>query len=242
MGGMSNGSRSVRATGLALLAAVVMVAGGPPALAETAAVTTATLPCVPGEQVALPPPVTAGGMPLLTALARRHSSREFAPDPLPLQVLGDLLWAANGVNRPETGKRTAATARNWQNLHVYAVTAAGAFRYDPSGHALVAVKAGDLRAATGSQEFVAGAPLNLVYVSDLTKMPGVDAATDGRFYDGVHAGIVTQNVSLFAASAGLATVVRAMVDREALATELGLPDTERVILAQSVGLPLVREP
>lgn len=242
MGAMGNGPQSVRGAGLALLAAVVMLAGGSAAAAEPAAVTTATLPCVPGEQVALPPPVTAGGLPLLTALARRRSSREFATDPLPLQVLGDLLWAANGVNRPGTGKRTAATARNWQNLHVYAVTAAGAFRYDPAGHALVAVKAGDLRAATGSQDFVAGAPLNLVYVSDLTTMPGVDAATDGRFYDGVHAGIVAQNVYLFAASAELATVVRAMVDREALARDLGLPDTQRVVMAQSVGLPSGSEP
>ncbi|MFN2371955.1 MAG: nitroreductase family protein [Candidatus Krumholzibacteriia bacterium] len=239
---MSNGSRSVHAAGFFLLVTVVMVAAGPSAAAEPAAVTTATLPCVPGEQVALPPAATAGGLPLLTALAQRRSSRDFATDPLPLQVLADLLWAANGVNRPETGKRTAATARNWQNLHVYVVTAAGAFRYDPAGHVLVAVKAGDLRAATGSQEFVATAPLNLVYVSDLTKMPGVDAATDGRFYDGVHAGIVTQNVYLFAASAELVTVVRALVDREALATELGLPDTQRVVLAQSVGLPLVAEP
>lgn len=236
MGGIMNGPWPLRVAGFLLLAMVVTVGAEPPAVAAPAVVTTATLPCVPGEQVALPPPATTGGMPLLSALARRHSSREFAPDPLPLQVLADLLWAANGVNRPGTGKRTAATARNWQNLHVYAVTAAGAFRYDPAGHVLVAVKAGDLRAATGSQEFVAAAPLNLVYVSDLTQMPGVDAATDGRFYDGVHAGIVAQNVYLFAASAELATVVRAMVDREALAAELGLPGTQRVILAQSVGM------
>ncbi|MFO7609266.1 MAG: nitroreductase family protein [Candidatus Krumholzibacteriia bacterium] len=229
-----------RVAGLVLLVAALTIGPGPVRAAEPAAVTSATLPCVPGQSVALPPAATEGGLPLLAALSQRRSARAFAPDPLPLQLLADLLWAANGVNRPETGKRTAATAHNWQNLHVYAVTAAGAFRYDPAGHALVAVKAGDLRAATGTQDFVAGTPLNLVYVSDLTKMPGVDPATDGRFYDGVHAGIVTQNVYLFAASADLATVVRAMVDRQALAQELGLPDTWRVILAQSVGYPADR--
>lgn len=231
-----------RAAARALAAALVVVAGS---LAESraagvdghAGATTATLTCAAGERIALPEPATAGGMPLLTALACRHSTREFATDSLPLALLSDLLWAANGVNRPESGKRTAATARNWQNLEVYAVTATGVFRYDPGAHALVAVKAGDQRAATGGQPFVGVAPLNLVYVSDLAQMPGVATETDGRFYDGVHAGIVAQNVYLFAASAQLATVVRAMVDRIALAGVLGLPESQRVIMAQTVGYP-----
>ncbi|MBK7189016.1 MAG: SagB/ThcOx family dehydrogenase [bacterium] len=203
----------------------------------TIAATTATIACVPGQHVALPTPTTSGGLPLLTALAQRQSARELSPDPLPLALLSDLLWAANGVNRPETGKRTAATARNWQNLEVYAVTAAGVFRYDAEAHELVAVAAGDHRAATGKQPFVAGAPLNLVYVSDVAKMAGVENEGDGFRYDGVHAGIVAQNVYLFAASAELATVLRAMVDRAALAGVLGLPATQRVIMAQSVGFP-----
>lgn len=220
-----------------LLAANVMVPGGPAYGAEPVPLTTATLPCVPGASIVLPAPTTSGGLPLLTALANRRSSREFAPEALPLELLSDLLWAANGVNRPETGKRTAATARNWQNLEIYAVIATGIFRYDPVAHALVAVKAGDHRAATGEQPFVGGAPLNLVYVSDLAKMPGVEAESDGLRYDGVHAGIVAQNVYLFAASTDLATVLRAMVDRTALAGVLGLPETQRVIMAQSVGYP-----
>lgn len=199
--------------------------------------TSATIACVPGQRVTLPAPTTAGGLPLLTALAQRQSAREFAPDPLPLALLSDLLWAANGVNRPETGKRTAATARNWQNLEVYAVTATGVFRYDAAAHALVGVAAGDHRAATGSQSFVAVAPLNLVYVADTAKMPGVENEGDSFRYDGVHAGLVAQNVYLFAASADLATVLRALVDRAALAGVLGLPATQRVILAQSVGYP-----
>jgi nitroreductase len=199
--------------------------------------TTATIACVPGQRVTLPPPTTSGGLPLLTALAHRQSAREFSPDPLPLALLSDLLWAANGVNRPATGKRTAATARNWQNLEVYAFLAAGVFRYDAAAHELVAVAAGDHRGATGTQPFVAGAPLNLVYVSDAAKMAGVENEGDGFRYDGVHAGIVAQNVYLFAASAELATVLRAMVDRAALAGVLGLPPAQRVIMAQSVGYP-----
>jgi len=235
---MTNGKRRGSLLGLAmLLAASALTPGRLSHATEPAAANTATLPCVPGQRVTLPAPTTSGGLPLLTALANRRSSREFAPEALPLALLSDLLWAANGVNRPETGKRTAATARNWQNLEIYAVIATGIFRYDPVAHALVAVTAGDHRAATGAQPFVAGAPLNLVYVSDLAKMPGVEADSDGLRYDGVHAGIVAQNVYLFAASTDLATVLRAMVDRTALAGVLGLPETQRVILAQSVGYP-----
>jgi SagB-type dehydrogenase family enzyme len=230
-----------RGAAVLLLALVAMIpcaralAAAP--AAETAATTSATIACVPGQVVALPAPTTGGGLPLLTALAQRRSAREFAPDPLPLALLSDLLWAANGVNRPETGKRTAATARNWQNLEVYAVTAAGIFRYDAAAHALVAVAAGDHRAATGSQAFVADVPLNLVYVADVAKMPGVENEGDSFRYDGVHAGLVAQNVYLFAASVELATVLRALVDRAALAGVLELPATQRVILTQSVGYP-----
>ncbi len=218
--------------GAVLLAAIFATAA---AAAEPA--TSANLAFVPGQNIALPAPATAGGMPLMSALANRHSSREFNTDPLPLQTLSDLLWAANGVNRPDTGKRTAATARNWQSLDVYVVTAAGTYRYEPAGHALAPVRPGDLRAATGAQPFVSEAAVNLVYVSDGAKMHGVEDAAQRALYDGTHAGIVAQNVYLFATSEGLGVVLRAMVDREALGVALGLPESQRVVMAQSVGLP-----
>ncbi|MDO9170596.1 MAG: SagB/ThcOx family dehydrogenase [bacterium] len=215
-----------------LLAAILTTAA---AAAEPA--TSANLAFVPDQNIVLPTPTMAGGMPLMTALASRHSSREFGPDPLPLQTLSDLLWAANGVNRPDSGKRTAATARNWQSLDVYVVMAAGTYRYEPAGHALVAVRPGDLRAATGAQPFVGEAAVNLVYVSDGAKMPGVEDPAQRALYDGTHAGIVAQNVYLFATSEGLGVVLRAMVDREALGTALGLAESQKVVMAQSVGHP-----
>ncbi|MDO9693795.1 MAG: SagB/ThcOx family dehydrogenase [Candidatus Latescibacteria bacterium] len=222
---------------MSLGAAVLLAAIIATAAADAELATSANLAFVPGESLALPAPTMAGGMPLMTALANRHSSREFSPDALPLQTLSDLLWAATGVNRPDTGKRTAATARNWQSLDVYVVTAAGTYRYEPAGHALVAVRPGDQRAATGAQPFVSEAAVNLVYVSDGAKMPGVEDAAQRALYDGTHAGIVAQNVYLFATSEGLAVVLRAMVDREALATALGLAESQKVVMAQSVGHP-----
>jgi len=186
--------------------------------------------------IKLPPPETEGGMPLMQALKARHSTREFASKPLPPQVLSNLLWAASGVNRPESGQRTAPSAHDWREIEVYVATAEGAFRYDPPTHALKRVAAGDIRKLTGVQDFVASVPVNLVYVADLDRMSDA-SAEDKAFYSATDAGFIAQNVYLYCASAGLAVVVRGLVDREALGAALGLKRHQRIILSQSVGYP-----
>lgn len=186
--------------------------------------------------IKLPPPETAGGMPLMQALKARHSTREVSGKPLPAQVLANLLWAANGVNRPHMGQRTAPSAHDWREIDAYVTTADGAYRYDPPTHTLIKVAAGDLRHLAGVQDFVATVPLNLVYVADLNRMSGA-SADDKAFYSATDAGFVAQNVYLYCASAGLAVVVRGLVDREALGAALGLTKHQRIILAQTVGYP-----
>ncbi len=186
--------------------------------------------------VTLPAPQIAGGMPLMQALSNRHSTREFSDKALPPQTLSDLLWAAAGVNRADSGKRTAPSARDWREIDVYVTTADGAYRYDAKANALRQVAARDLRALTGSQDFVATAPVNLVYVADVQRMRG--ASPEQRdLYVGADTGFIAQNVYLYCASAGLATVVRGSVDREALAKALGLSAHQQVTLAQTVGYP-----
>ena len=186
--------------------------------------------------IKLPPPETAGGMPLMQALKARHSTREFSRQPLPPQVLSNLLWAANGVNRPDSGKRTAPSARDWREIDVIVTTAEGAYRYDPPSHSLIRVVAGDIRQLTGKQEFVARVPVNLVYVANLDRMSEA-SAEDKALYSAADAGFIAQNVYLYCASAGLAVVVRGLVNREALGAALGLGENQRIILAQSVGYP-----
>ncbi len=184
----------------------------------------------------LPPPETAGGMLLMQALQARHSTRVFGSQPLPPQMLSNLLWAANGVNRPDSGQRTAPSARDWREIDVYVTTADGVYRYDPPAHALIKVAAGDIRHLTGAQDFVATAPVNLVYVADFDRMSGA-GLEDKMFYSAADAGFVAQNVYLYCASAGLAVVVRGLINREALGAALGLGRHQRVVLAQSVGYP-----
>lgn len=186
--------------------------------------------------IRLPSPETVGGIPLMGALKARHSSREFDNRALPPQVLSNLLWAASGVNRPDTGARTAPSAHDWREIDVVVATADGAYRYDPPTHTLKQVVAGDIRPLTGVQDFVATAPVNLVYVADLDRMSGA-GAEDKAFYSAADAGFIAQNVYLYCASAGLAVVVRGLIDRDALGAALGLGKHQRIILAQTVGYP-----
>ena len=186
--------------------------------------------------VRLPPPQTEGGKPLMQALKERHSTREFSSEALPPQLLSNLLWSAAGVNRPATGQRTIPSARDWREIDVYVARADGMYRYDAKANALQPVVARDLRALTGVQDFVAMAPVNLVYVADFDRMEGA-AAEQKEFYAAADAGFIAQNVYLFCASANLATVVRGSVNRDTLAKAMGLAPHQRIVLAQTVGYP-----
>jgi len=185
------------------------------------------------KPVALPSPQTDGGRPLMQVLKDRKTTRDFAADKLSPQILSNLLWAAFGVNRPD-GRRTAPSAMNWQEMDIYVATADGLFVYDAKGNRLDPVLAQDVRAATGTQPFVATAPLNLVYVADLSKSGSVP---DADLYTAADAGFIAQNVYLFCASEGLATVVRGSVDRAALTKAMKLRPEQKIILAQTVGYP-----
>ncbi|MFH1955032.1 MAG: SagB/ThcOx family dehydrogenase [Pseudomonadota bacterium] len=124
------------------------------------------------------------GRPLMQVLKDRRSSRAFSTEKLPKQVLSNMLWAAFGVNRPDSGKRTAPSAVNWQEIDIYVATADGLYLYNAKAHALKPVLAEDIRALTGRQPFVKEAPLNLVYVADFSRM-GEGKVEDKVFYSAV---------------------------------------------------------
>ncbi|HUW36655.1 MAG TPA: SagB/ThcOx family dehydrogenase [Rhodocyclaceae bacterium] len=187
------------------------------------------------SSIPLPPPRKNGGLPLMEALAGRRSCRDFAREPLPLPLLSDLLWAACGMNR-SGGGRTAPSALNAQEIEVFVALPAGAYRYNAAAHELRLVTASDLRRITGYQDFVDEAPLDLVYVADHARMSMVPVA-QRESYASVAAGAISQNVYLFAAGNGLATVIRAWIDRAAIADALGLSHDQQVLLSQTVGYP-----
>lgn len=186
------------------------------------------------QPVQLLAPDTTGGKPLMQVLKERKSTRQYDSRDLPVQALSDLLWAACGVSRPATGYRTAPTARNMQEIDVYVAMAKGLYLYDAGAHMLVPVLAGDMRAVTGEQPFVKDAPVNLIFVADLAKMKGMDAAAMD-LYAATDTGYISENVYLYCASAGLGTVVRGWVNKPALAKAMKLRPDQRIILAQTVG-------
>ena len=188
------------------------------------------------KQIKLPTPQMSGGMPLMQALKERKSSREFSPKQLPVRVLSNMLWAAFGINRPETGRRTAPSSTNYQDIDIYVATADGLYLYDAEAHALKLVVSDDIRSLTGTQDFVKVASVNLVYVSDFSRLG--DRPEDWKYRTArLDTGFISQNVYLFCASEGLATVVRGRVDIPALSKAMKLRPDQKITLAQSVGYP-----
>ena len=186
------------------------------------------------KPIKLPEPQTGIGKPLMEALKLRQTSRSFNLKPLSVQDLSNLLWAADGINRPDDGKRTAPSAMNWQEIGIYVVLADGAYLYDVKTNLLNPVTAGDLREKCGSQDFVKSAPLNLVYVADMSKVTSKNE-DDRTLYTAADCGFIAQNVYLYCASQNLAVVVRGSVDRGNLAGALKLKPEQKIILAQTVG-------
>lgn len=189
------------------------------------------------DLIELPAPEKTGGMPLMDALDQRHSARDFSNASLSDQTMSNLLWAAFGINRPESGKRTAPSSHNVQDIEIYLTTKDGAYRYRPEKHALQTVSEKDLREFMGKQDFTKDAAVNLVYVSDFNKFEGDGGEQLKREIAGTHCGFIGQNVYLFCASEGLNTVFRAWIDAELIHEKLGLKPHQHVMFSQSVGYP-----
>lgn len=184
------------------------------------------------KSIKLLAPQTEGGMPLMQVLKERKSERDFSSTELPLQVISDMLWAACGINRPDSGHLTAPSAKNMQEIDVYVARADGLYLFNAEENMLMLVLAEDIRALTGKQPFVKDAPINLIYVADLSKM-----SADMDFYAATDTGFISENVYLFCASSGLATVVRGFIDKPVLAKAMKLRSGQKIILAQTVGYP-----
>lgn len=170
----------------------------------------------------LPAPDIEGGIPLMEAISRRQSQREFSPKAIDDQTLSEILYTAWGVSHD--GKRTIPTSMNKQNLDVYAVMANGIWLYDGLDNSLKQVSSQDIRSAFARQDYVKDAPLILVYTG-----------TDDK-NSPLHAGSAYQNVGLYAANRGLNNVVRGYFNRKPVAEALNL-DEEDVIISQALGWP-----
>lgn len=186
--------------------------------------------------ISLLPPETQRGKPLMQALRDRKSERSFADRPLTVQELSNLLWAANGINRSD-GHRTAPSARNVQEFDLYVIRQDGIYVYEPKQHQLRPIAAGDHRKSAGNDSYVAAAPLNLIYVADLSKISWTRDPNVKLRIAGLNVGFIAENVALFCSSEGLNSVPRISIDTDSLATILKLRPEQKIILATTVGPP-----
>jgi nitroreductase len=192
------------------------------------------------QDIILPPPDKTGGKPLMQALNERQTIRTFTKDNLTLQQLSDLLWAGWGINRPADKKHTAPSSRNMQEIDVYAALSSGLYLYQSESHTLKQIHSNDIRALTGTQDFVAGAPLNLVYVADMAKLgkkEGDEIKEADLLSSYANTAFIAQNVYLYCASANLGCVIRGMVPKDKLAPAMGIRSNQVIILSQTVGVP-----
>jgi Nitroreductase family. len=195
---------------------------------------------VSSQDITLPAPDKTGGKPLMKALSERQSTRTFTKDNLTLQQMSDMLWAAWGINRSDEKKRTAPSARNTQEIDVYVALPTGLYLYDGLSHMLKQIHNRDIRSLCGTQDFVATAPLNLVYVADMGKLgkkEGDEIKDSDLLWSYANTGFIAQNIYLYCASENLGCVIRAFIPKEKLAPEMGLRKNQVIILSQTVGVP-----
>ncbi len=188
--------------------------------------------------IKLAQPDFKSGLTVLEALKNRKSDREYGSGELSHQQLSEVLWAAGGVNRHlEDGKvgLTSPSSHNDQSMIIFAFTKDGIYKYDPLKHELALVLSGDHRASAGIQSYVASAPLNLIYVADMSKVTGDTSAYKWRAIH-MDAGHISENVYLYGASAGLNVISRTTIDRTELKEILNLNDNFEILLGQTVGL------
>lgn len=184
--------------------------------------------------IELLPPDTGRGLPLMKTLEVRASASAFDTRDLSLRDLSDLLWSANGINRPESGKRTASSAQNARDVDIYACMREGIYRYEPERHRLNPVAPGDHRTlVAGRQQEVAVAPCLLLLVSDFSRFSSAGDSVR-RVWAAIDAGIVSQNISLFCAATGLSTRPRVTMEEQKLRELLQLGESQLLLLNHPV--------
>lgn len=212
-----------------LLLALLMVACGPNQ-------TQTTTPIEYTETIALVQPALSEGLTINQALWLRASSRDYSTEPLTLEELSGVMWAAAGINRPENNHLTAPSAMALYPIRVYAFTPEGVYRYDEQSHSLLRVVEGDHRELSAAQEFAYSAPLNLVYIADMSRYEGLNlTAAKAEFLAGQDAAGYAENVNLYAAGHNLKAITRGSLKSAEVLTLLGLEKGHTVVLAQTVG-------
>ena len=193
------------------------------------------------NDILLPSPQLDLQFPLMKALSNRRTKRKWKDEKLSLQEISNILWCACGETRAATkrskNRRTMPSSCNSQIVRIYAATESGVYKYNEAEHKLERITDDDLRGNIGTQKMMKSAPFGLIYVGDFNTKTGIIKSEYGEkmFVAGTEAGMMGQNVYLYAASAGLNTVLLALVDRDYLMKVLNFDESKVIVYTQIVG-------
>jgi len=187
------------------------------------------------NKIQLPKPELDKGKSLMECLQKRHTTRNFTAEKLDNQKIANILWAANGLNRPEENRYTAPTAMNMQELSLYIAKGDGLYFYNPIDNSLEKLLNNDIRKETGTQVFVGKGDFELIIVADITKMGKVQDPARYQFYAGRDAGYISQNIYLICASEGLGTVARGSFDNYKIVKLMKLDKNKFITLVHTIG-------
>ncbi|MCQ2821612.1 MAG: nitroreductase family protein [archaeon] len=188
--------------------------------------------------IKLPDPVKTGGMPVYQAISERKCQREFVDDEkhdLTLEELSQLLWMAYGPNR-SNGYKTVPSAIMSFPFDIYVFLRSGVYNYNPSKHQLELVVARDFRAMTGTQDFVALANVDIVFMGVKAREIYIPDEDTKKILIDWDSGFPAMNMALYCASQGFKCVERAMFVESAILQILGMDASKYYIpLTMSIG-------
>lgn len=187
------------------------------------------------NKIQLPKPELDKGKSLMECLQQRKTTRNFTTEKLDNHKISNILWAANGLNRPEDNRYTAPTAMNMQELSLYLAKDDGLYFYNPIDNSLEKLSNEDIRKETGTQVFVGKADFELIIVADIAKMGKVQDPTRYSFYAGRDAGYISQNIYLICASEGIGTVARGSFDNDKIVKLMKLDKNKFITLVHTIG-------
>lgn len=193
------------------------------------------------NDIILPNPQLDIEFPLMKALQNRRTKRKWTSENLSLQDVSNILWCACGETKAATtrskNRRTMPSGCNSQIVRIYAVMESGVYKYNEPEHKLEYIIDDDIRSNLGTQKMMKSAPFGLIYVGGLNTKTGIIKSGHGEkmFAAGTEAAMMSQNVYLYCAAAGLNTVLLALVDRDNLKTALNFDESKIIVYTQIVG-------
>jgi nitroreductase len=188
-------------------------------------------------EIALPKPATEGGKSVLAAINSRASAMrdQFPVNPISMQDLSTLLWAASGRNRGGNGWTVPVGQGRDPYCSVYVAKSDGVFRYDGKSHNLTEISKENIIPGATSQAWATKAPVILIFVIDGAKMAEISDPVRRASWGYLLIGCMTEHVYLAADSLSIGVRYMASLNADFVRAKLGLPAADTPVCLLPMG-------